>query len=114
MGYDKFIQIGIDRQRDSITIDEATRQYSRSCECCAEKGYNSDYDCDYTCPITIAHRDKLDTIRTLRQLEHERSVRKMQQHDDVRSKLHDAMKIIQDVCDTMCDHNNIPMKGGEE
>ena len=76
MGYIKFINVGIERQQNSVTIDEATRNYARSCEWCAKKGYNFEYDCDYSCPITIAHRDKLDTILTLRQIEHQKMVRK--------------------------------------
>jgi hypothetical protein len=77
MGY-RFIEVGVERQNESVTVDEATRNYARSCECCMKRGLNFGYDCDLDCPITIAHQNKLDTIITLRQLEHEMQVRKEQ------------------------------------
>lgn len=83
MGYSRFIEVGVERQNDSVTVDEATRNYARSCECCMKRGLNFGYDCDIDCPITVAHREKLDTIIALRQLEHEMSIRK----EELRKKL---------------------------
>lgn len=125
MGYSKFIEIGVERQKDSVTVDEATRNYARSCECCQKKGLNFDYDCDYTCPITMAHRDKLYTILTLRQLEHERKVR----NDELKKKLDEITSTIESIYEMMespskLDKRNseidslvnkwIQLKGGEE
>ena len=87
----KFISIGVERQENSVTIDEATRNYARSCECCANKGYNFGYDCD-DCPITVAHREKLETIITLRQLEHEMAIR-----NAIRKELGDIAKMVEGV-----------------
>lgn len=106
MGYSKFMQIGVERQNNSITVDEATRNYARSCECCMKRGNNFEYDCELTCPITIAHRDKLDTILTLRQLEHERRVR----NDALKKKLDEITSMVENVyemfCENLDEHND--------
>lgn len=105
--YNKFMQIGVERQNDSVTVDEATRNYARSCECCMKRGCNFEYDCDLTCPITIAHRDKLDTILTLRQLEHERRVR----NDELKKKVDECISMIKSIyemayCPSQIDEHN--------
>ena len=93
MGYGRFIEIGVERQRDSVTVDEATRNYARSCECCMKQGRNFQFDCDCDCPITVAHREKLDAILTLRQLEHERKVKQ----EELKNKLDECEKMIKDI-----------------
>ena len=69
-------------QEESVTIDEATRNFGRSCEYCSESGFNM--DCD-RCPVNKAHRTKLDAIIDLRQAE---QCRKMQQERE-RQRLKD-------------------------
>ena len=93
MGYCKFIEVGIERQQESVTVDEAMRNYARSCECCAKRGLNFNYDCDVDCPITIAHREKLEAIRFLRQAEHEKKVRE----DELRRKLEECIKMMESI-----------------
>lgn len=90
MGYSKFIEIGVERQKESVTVDEATRQYVRSCECCARKGFNFNYDCDFDCPVTVAHREKLEAIRFLRQMEH-------QKQENILKKLDECIKLMESI-----------------
>jgi hypothetical protein len=88
MGYNKFMEFGVELQQNSITVDEATRNYARSCEKCRLAGI----DCD-RCPITIAHHEKLEAILTLRQAEHEKKVRE----DELRRKLDECIKMMESI-----------------
>ena len=97
MGYGKFISIGVERQQNSVTVDEATRAYARSCECCMKQGRNFPYDCDYNCPITIAHREKLETILTLRQIEHSREMHRM----EIKQKLDEITSMVESIYEMM-------------
>lgn len=98
MGYSKFIAVGVERQQNSITVDEATRNYARSCECCMKQGRNFNYDCDYNCPITIAHREKLETILTLRQIEHAREMQK----ESIERKLAEIEAKVEKIYEVIC------------
>lgn len=88
MGYNKFMEFGVELQQNSITVDEATRNYARSCEKCRIVGV----DCD-RCPITIAHQEKLETILTLRQAEHEKKMHE----DEIRRKLDECIKMMESI-----------------
>lgn len=97
------MNIGVERQKDSITVDEATRNLARSCEHCCKKGYNFGCDCD-VCPITIAHQEKLEAIITLRQIEHEKMLKKQDEQrkkEEVQRKLEECIKMIEDIYETM-------------
>ena len=48
----KFEQIGINRQYDAASIEEANKTFARSCECCCNRGMH--IDCD-KCGIAFAH-----------------------------------------------------------
>lgn len=119
MGYSRFMAIGVERQQESVTVDEATRNYARSCECCMKQGRNFQFDCDCDCPITVAHREKLEAILTLRQLEHERNARKEREQEELRKKseelkkkLDECVAMVEDIYEmTYCprhldDHND--------
>lgn len=93
MGYNKFMEFGVELQRESVTVDEATRQYARSCEKCRMAGV----DCD-RCPITIAHHEKLEAILTLRQMEHDKEVSR---ENELKKKLDECIKAIEDICRTI-------------
>ena len=47
-----FEQIGINRQYEARTIDEANKSFKRSCECCCTKGRH--IECD-RCQIAYVH-----------------------------------------------------------
>lgn len=87
MGYRSFMEFGVELQQNSITVNEATRNYARSCEKCH---YN--VDCD-RCPITIAHQEKLEVILTLRQAEHTKKVRE----EELRRKLEECIKMMESI-----------------
>lgn len=88
MGYFKFMEFGVELQNNSVTVDEATRNYARSCERCRV----CDVDCD-RCPITIAHNNKLEAILTLRQAEHEKKMRE----EELRRKLEECIKMMESI-----------------
>ena len=48
----KFEQIGVNMQYESATREIAQQMFSRSCECCCNKGMH--IKCDY-CAIETAH-----------------------------------------------------------
>lgn len=48
----KFEQIGVNMQYDSRTKEEALQKFSRSCECCCNRGMH--IKCDM-CAIETAH-----------------------------------------------------------
>lgn len=108
MGYNRFMEIGVENQKGSVTVDEATRNYARSCECCIKKGNNFNFDCDCDCPITIAHREKIEAILTLRQLEHEREIRK-----EIQKKLDECIKMIEDIYEMMYSPSQLDEHNGE-
>lgn len=87
MGYRNFIETGVEFQRNSVTVDEATRQFGRSCERC-----HYHIECE-RCPIAVAHHEKLEAIISLRQLEHD----KKQKNDELKKKLDDIIKQLEDV-----------------
>ena len=49
----KFEQVGVNMQYDSATKEVAQRKFSRSCECCCNKGMQ--IDCD-KCSISVVHQ----------------------------------------------------------
>ena len=49
----KFEQVGINMQYDSQTKEVAIKKFSRSCECCCNKGMN--IECD-RCSIATVHQ----------------------------------------------------------
>ena len=49
----KFEQIGVNMQYDSVTKEIAQQKFSRSCECCCNKGLH--IRCD-RCAIETTHR----------------------------------------------------------
>lgn len=49
----KFEQIGVNMQYDSPTKEIATQKFSRSCECCCNKGIR--LECD-RCAIDTVHK----------------------------------------------------------
>jgi hypothetical protein len=49
----KFEQVGVNMQYDSATKEIAQRRFSRSCECCCNKGIH--LNCD-RCSIAIVHQ----------------------------------------------------------
>ena len=49
----KFEQVGINMQYDSPTKEIAIKKFSRSCECCCNKGML--LDCD-RCSIEVVHQ----------------------------------------------------------
>ena len=48
----KFERIGINRQYESTNTEEANRNFTRSCECCCNRGMH--INCD-KCGIAFAH-----------------------------------------------------------
>ena len=57
-----FFEHGVYRQQKSLTICEANRNYSYSCELCCNRGYR--VDCD-RCPIKFAHKQTVELLRSL-------------------------------------------------
>lgn len=49
----KFEQVGVNMQYDSINKEDAKRKFSRSCECCCNRGLH--IDCD-RCSIATVHQ----------------------------------------------------------
>lgn len=49
----KFEQVGVNLQYESLTKEIAVKRFSRSCECCCNKGMH--IDCD-KCAITTVHQ----------------------------------------------------------
>ena len=49
----KFEQVGVNMQYDSITKEEAQQKFSRSCDCCCNRGMR--ISCDI-CAIETAHK----------------------------------------------------------
>lgn len=49
----KFEEVGISRQYDAGTIEDARKAFRRSCECCCER--NMPMRCE-TCSIAYVHR----------------------------------------------------------
>ena len=109
MGYGKFMEIGVERQRESVTVDEATRNYARSCEACIRKGNNFNFDCDFDCPITVAHQEKLEAILMLRQIEHE----KKQKNEEVKRKLSEIVKMVESIYEMMYSPSEMDEHNGE-
>ena len=48
----KFEQVGVNMQYDSPTREVANKKFSRSCECCCNKGMH--IECDH-CAIATVH-----------------------------------------------------------
>lgn len=48
----KFETIGVNRQYDAASIEEANKAFSRSCDCCCNKGIH--LDCE-KCSIAYVH-----------------------------------------------------------
>lgn len=69
----KFFEIGVQRQHDATSTPEANRQFFRSCEACASKGFCD--NCDQ-CPIKGAHRFMLETFAIKQEVEHAMALRK--------------------------------------
>ena len=57
----KFEQVGVNMQYDSATKEIANQMFSRSCECCCNKGLY--IRCD-RCAIETAHRLVIATFET--------------------------------------------------
>ena len=49
---EKFQTIGINRQYDASSAEDATKAFKRSCECCCNRGVQ--LDCDH-CSIAFVH-----------------------------------------------------------
>lgn len=49
----KFEQVGVNMQYDSLTKEMAIKRFTRSCECCCNKGIH--IDCD-KCSIATVHQ----------------------------------------------------------
>lgn len=49
----KFEQVGVNMQYDSATKEMAIKKFSRSCECCCNRGMQ--INCDY-CAIETVHK----------------------------------------------------------
>lgn len=49
----KFEQIGVNMQYEADTVEMAQQKFSRSCDCCCNKGMH--LNCD-RCSIAIVHR----------------------------------------------------------
>lgn len=56
---------GINRQREAITLEEAQAALEYSCRLC---GGSYNIPCD-KCPVARAYKDKIDTIKLLREAE---------------------------------------------
>lgn len=48
----KFERIGVNRQYDAATVEEANKTFEHSCECCCNKGMH--IECD-RCAIAYTH-----------------------------------------------------------
>jgi hypothetical protein len=48
----KFERVGVNRQYDATTLEEARKSFRHSCECCCHKGMH--IDCD-RCAIAYTH-----------------------------------------------------------
>lgn len=63
------VRKGIEKQLDSITEEEATRNFEISCKICCNSGFYM--DCDH-CPVASAYEQKCAAILDLRRLEKEK------------------------------------------
>ena len=59
----KFEQVGVNMQYGAITREIASQKFSRSCECCCNRGLR--IDCD-KCAIETAHRLVIASFETER------------------------------------------------
>lgn len=57
----KFEQVGVNMQYDSPTKEMAQKKFSRSCECCCNKGLR--IDCD-KCAIETVHKLVIASFNT--------------------------------------------------
>lgn len=57
----KFEQVGVNMQYDSTTKEMALKKFSRSCECCCNKGLH--IECD-KCSIATVHQLVIASFET--------------------------------------------------
>ena len=84
------IKYAVILQEESVTIDEATRNFGRSCEYCSKIGYNM--SCD-RCPVAKAHHDKLDAIISLRQAEQHKKMQREKELQRIKDLEEEALTI---------------------